>query len=149
VATPRKRKPSRRKTKQKRRRPSLLLIAGLVALVAGFLVRRSLIPSAMHRLTHREPDRQSSGIPGEEVPPIEVTNKSTTRVKPGAENPPREAIKTTETGKLETATNSRDGNPAPGSETAAPANPAQNSEHEHISASDREQLDAILKRRAK
>jgi hypothetical protein len=146
VATPRKRKPSKRKTNAKRRRPSLLLIAGLGALIAGFLVRRSLLPSAMYRLTHREPDHQSMPVvlPNDEPPPIEETHKSMERPKYGAEHPP------TETTGLEAPMKSRDTNSSSEPETAAgEANPAHNVEHEHISASDREQLDTILKRRAK
>jgi hypothetical protein len=146
VATPRKRKPSKRKTRARRRRPSLLLIAGLGALIAGFLVRRSLLPSAMYRLTHREPDHQSIpvALPNDELPATEEMHKSTERQKSDAMHPP------TETTRLETPMKSRDTNSSAVPETAAgETNPAHGGVSEHISASDREQLDTILKRRAK
>lgn len=153
VTAPRKRKPSKRKTKAKRRRPSLLLIVGVAALVAGFLVRRSLLPSAMYRMTHREPDHQSAPASYDELndrtrasdrpPVIEEVNKSAGRAKPGIERPP------TMTSKIDTPAKSTETNPnaAPDASTA-PANPAQNKEGEHISTSDREHLDSILKRKA-
>ena len=171
MATPRKRKPSKRKTKQKRRRrPSLLLIAGIAALVAGFLVRRSLIPSAMYRLTHRAPDHQSApvnlnepetgGLPQNEasrevpakhdetrasrgMPMIEEKHKSAERTNPGVEHAP------TMTSKIDTPAKSSGTNPvaAPG-DAVGPSEPPRNVEGEHISTSDRHQLDSILKKKA-
>jgi hypothetical protein len=53
---------SRKRTTGKRRsgrkRPRILLIAALMALIAGFLVRRTMLPSAMHYIAHRAPDHE-------------------------------------------------------------------------------------------
>ncbi|MDO8430897.1 MAG: hypothetical protein Q7S58_00660 [Candidatus Binatus sp.] len=148
MATPRKRKPSKRKTKPKRRRPSILLIVGMAALIAGFVARRSLLPSAMYRLTHREPDHQPMPIdPGEpmphgELPVIQETHKSADRSKPAARAPAM-------TTKLDAPVKSHDTTTAgaPGGSTGEAVS-AHNGASEHISSSDRQQLDSILKRKA-
>ena len=54
----------RRRRRSKRKRPSLILIAGLVVLAAGFITRRLLAPRAMYFLTHRPaspPERTATG----------------------------------------------------------------------------------------
>jgi hypothetical protein len=43
----------RRRSRVKRKRPSLILIVALLVLAAGFITRRVLAPRAMHFLTHR------------------------------------------------------------------------------------------------
>lgn len=48
----------KRTTGKRRKRPRILLIAALVALIAGFLVRRTMLPSAMHYIAHRAPDHE-------------------------------------------------------------------------------------------
>lgn len=44
----------RRRRGKRHKRPSLILIAVLVLLAAGFVTRRVLAPRAMHFLTHRD-----------------------------------------------------------------------------------------------
>jgi hypothetical protein len=43
----------RRRSRGKRKRPSLILIVALAVLAAGFITRRVLAPRMMHFLTHR------------------------------------------------------------------------------------------------
>jgi hypothetical protein len=50
------------KRRKRKRRPSLLLLIALAMLIAGFIVRRTLAPLALHRLTHRE--RQQPDVSG-------------------------------------------------------------------------------------
>lgn len=40
-----------------RRRPGILVLAALVALILGFLAKRTLIPSAVHYIAYRPPDQ--------------------------------------------------------------------------------------------
>ena len=39
------------------RRPGILVLAALAALILGFLARRTMIPSAVHYIAHRSPDQ--------------------------------------------------------------------------------------------
>lgn len=66
AGTARKRIAGKRKTRPKgrHRRPGILLIAALAALVAGFLARRMMLPSAVRYLGHRAPDRPGQSEPG-------------------------------------------------------------------------------------
>ncbi len=40
------------------RRPGILVLAALAALILGFLARRMMIPSAVHYIAYRPPDQQ-------------------------------------------------------------------------------------------
>jgi hypothetical protein len=42
------------------RRPSILVIAAIAALILGFLARRTMLPSAAHYLAHRPPEPPQS-----------------------------------------------------------------------------------------
>ncbi len=56
----------RRRRRGKRKRPSLILIAALMVLAAGFITRRVLAPRAMRFLTHRSapaPEHTAIGQP--------------------------------------------------------------------------------------
>lgn len=53
----RKRAGGKRPAKKKRtRRPGILVLAALAALILGFLVKRVMIPSAVHYIAYRPPD---------------------------------------------------------------------------------------------
>jgi uncharacterized membrane protein len=52
----------RRRRKKRAVKPRVLLVVGIALLIAGFLFRRMMIPSAMHYLTHRSPDASSTAI---------------------------------------------------------------------------------------
>ena len=56
VAAPRKRARARRPAKKKRR-PGILVLAALAALILGFLAKRIMIPSAVHYIAYRPPDQ--------------------------------------------------------------------------------------------
>jgi uncharacterized membrane protein len=53
----------RRRRKKRAVKPRVLLVVGLALLIAGFLFRRMMIPSAMHYLTYRTPDASSTVAP--------------------------------------------------------------------------------------
>jgi hypothetical protein len=58
VAPARKRASAKRPSKKKRkRRPGILVIAALAALILGFLAKRVMIPSAVHYIAYRAPDQ--------------------------------------------------------------------------------------------
>jgi hypothetical protein len=58
VTPPRKRASAKRPSKKKRKpRPGMFAIALLVALILGFLAKRVMIPSAVHYIAYRPPDR--------------------------------------------------------------------------------------------
>ena len=142
MGTPRKRKASSRRTKPKRRRISVWLIVGLAALITGFLARRIMLPTAMHHLAHRAPDHP----PG----PSDYSEPRTAeRSQPQGENSPEHLP--TMTTRIDPRMKAKDNTTAPAVSGASTgqSNPAHNSESEHISASDRQQLDSILKRTAK
>jgi len=48
--------PAPRRSRPKRRRPTILLVMALTALIAGFLFRRMMLPQAVHYLAYRPPD---------------------------------------------------------------------------------------------
>jgi hypothetical protein len=48
--------PRRKAARRSRRRPTILMILALAALIAGFLVRRLMLPEAVHYLAYRPPD---------------------------------------------------------------------------------------------
>jgi hypothetical protein len=58
VAPARKRGSRKRPAKKNRmRRPRVLVLATLAALIFGFLARRIMIPSAVHYIAYRPPDQ--------------------------------------------------------------------------------------------
>jgi hypothetical protein len=50
------RRKSPARTRRKRRRPPILLLVALGLLIAGFVVRRTLVPRMTHYLAYRPPD---------------------------------------------------------------------------------------------
>jgi hypothetical protein len=63
VAAPRKRGGAKRPPKKAtRRRPGILLLVALAVVILGFLARRVMLPSAVHYLAHRPPDRPLSDV---------------------------------------------------------------------------------------
>jgi len=148
LGTPRKRKASSRRTKPKRRRRvSVWLIVGLAALITGFLARRIMLPSAMRHLAHRAPDHPPSDY---REPVTEQSHRGAERSQPQAGNSTGHL--TTTTIRNDTAMKSKDNTtaaPADAGTSTGQSNPAHSSESEHISASDRQRLDSILKRNAK
>ena len=61
----------------KRRRKSragFLMILGLAMLIAGFLARRTFLPLAMFRLTHRAPQHSQDQSTASQVSPSEIEN---------------------------------------------------------------------------
>jgi hypothetical protein len=58
VVPARKRASGKRPAKKKRtRRPGILVLAALAALILGFLAKRVMIPSAVHYIAYRPPDQ--------------------------------------------------------------------------------------------
>jgi hypothetical protein len=48
----------RRRSKKKRmRRPGILMLAALAALILGFMAKHVMIPSAVHYIAYRPPDQ--------------------------------------------------------------------------------------------
>jgi hypothetical protein len=54
--------------RRKRRRPPVLLLLALGLLIAGFLVRRALVPRITHYLAYRPPEHPAVA-PQADVPP--------------------------------------------------------------------------------
>jgi hypothetical protein len=92
------------------RRPGILVLAALAALILGFLAKRMMIPSAVHYIAYRPPDQ-----------PQPMRD----------ENPPA------------TSEERRDADDSAASNAKSPAG------SEQLTPSDRIELDAILKRKAK
>jgi hypothetical protein len=68
----RKRKPARRR--RKRRAPRILVVIAVALLIAGFVVRRTLVPRMTHYLAYRPPDHPATApeadvMPAQEQPP--------------------------------------------------------------------------------
>lgn len=58
------------KKRKKRRGPSLLLLIAIAVLLAGFVVRRTLMPQAIHYLAYRPPDHGAvapAAMPSEDL----------------------------------------------------------------------------------
>ena len=67
VASSRKRAATRRSAKAKKkpaRRLGIFALAGLAALILGFLAKRVMIPSAIHYIQYRPPDQPPPANPG-------------------------------------------------------------------------------------
>lgn len=101
------------KRKKKRRRRGTLLLIAIALLIAGFIVRRTLVPQFLHYLAYRPAENPPSG----EVtaPPVEGGSSPASAQPSVASAATPSARKTT---------------PAPS---------------EHLSESDRQQLEDILK----
>jgi hypothetical protein len=70
----RKRASGKRPAKKKRtRRPGILVLAALAALILGFLAKRVMIPSAVHYIAYRAPDQPqaSSSDASEQLTPAD------------------------------------------------------------------------------
>jgi hypothetical protein len=48
----------------RRRRPTIILVLALSALITGFLFRRMMLPQAVHYLAYRPPDHPVAQSPG-------------------------------------------------------------------------------------
>ena len=107
---------AKRKRKQRGRRT--LLIIAIVLLIAGFIIRRTLVPQVLHYLAYR-PGENPNTPAGTASPSEQVSS----RPRPAA--PSAAAVAT----------------PAARRTTPAPS--------EHLTESDRQQLEDILKRRSR
>lgn len=92
----RKRAGARRPAKKKRmRRPGILVMAALAALILGFLAKRIMIPSAVHYIAHRPPDQPqpmrdanppaAAGRQGDAGDSVAASAKSDADANPGSE----------------------------------------------------------------
>ncbi|MGO9453574.1 MAG: hypothetical protein ACLQDV_21380 [Candidatus Binataceae bacterium] len=107
------------KRKRKRRRgPGTWVIIAIALLIAGFLIRRTLVPQLLHYLAYR---------PAENPSPAAEATSQPEQSQPVAAQP--------------SAAQSAMPQPAARSSTSAPS--------EDLSASDRQQLQEILKRKTK
>lgn len=106
------------KRKRKRRARRTLLIVAIALLIAGFVVRRTLVPQVLHYLAYR-PGENPKTPAGTTSPPKQVSSQ------PEAAEPSAAAVAT----------------PAARRTTPAPS--------EHLTESDRQQLEDILKRRSR
>jgi hypothetical protein len=61
----------RRRCGKRRKRPSLIVVAVLVLLAAGFVTRRVLAPRAIHFLTHRSATSAEHSAFGQRQPPAD------------------------------------------------------------------------------
>ncbi|MGA7873954.1 MAG: hypothetical protein WCA22_23945 [Candidatus Binatus sp.] len=115
VAPARKRARAKRPAKKKRtRRLGVLALAGLAALILGFLAKRIMIPSAVHYLAYRPPDQSQ--------PMKEANPPAATEGQGGAND---------------------------SSAANAKSNAGAQSGSEQLTPSDRGELDAIIKGKAK
>jgi len=58
------------KKRKKRRGPGILLLIAIAVLIAGFVVRRILMPQAIHYLAYRPPDNGAvapAAMPSEDL----------------------------------------------------------------------------------
>jgi hypothetical protein len=109
AAPARKRAGARRPARKKRkRRPGIIVLALLAALILGFLTKRVMIPSAVHYIAYRAPDQP----------------------QPPASSQPQ---------------NDADGSAA----STAKSDGAARTGAEQLTPGDRQQLDAIIKRKSR
>jgi hypothetical protein len=70
------------------RRPGILVLAALAALISGFLVKRTMIPSAVHYIAHRPPDQpepmRKANPPAASNDPRDVDDSAASNTKSGA-----------------------------------------------------------------
>lgn len=85
AAPARKRSGARRPARKKRpRRLRILGLALLAALVLGFLAKRVMIPSAVHYIVYRPPDRPASKSEANPPAPSEPDDSAASNVKSDA-----------------------------------------------------------------
>lgn len=61
---------AKKRKKRRGRRPGILLLIAIVVLIAGFVVRRTLMPKAIHYLAYRPPDHPAiapAAMPSEDL----------------------------------------------------------------------------------
>jgi hypothetical protein len=132
------------KRRKKRRSRSLIVWAVVLFVAAGFLARRILAPRALYYLTHRPPRSESPMSPVEPMPPIE--SPETRPALAPADSPPHEAARANPPPRREPLAIM---SPAAVSSPAARAQTPATAGGEDLSASDRHELDELLKRNAR
>ncbi len=58
--TPVRKRASAKRPAKKKRRPGIFVLAALAALILGFLAKRIMIPSAVHYIAYRPPERPNA-----------------------------------------------------------------------------------------
>jgi hypothetical protein len=109
------------KRKRKRRSFGKLVLIAIALLIAGFLVRRTMLPQFLHYLAYRPPGNPSPPVTGEQVP--EETSVPPVAAKPSTIRPSAAPVAT----------------PMAQKSATTPS--------EHLTQSDKQQLDDILKRK--
>lgn len=120
-----------KRRRRKRRSPNLILWAGLVLLIAGFLARRALLPRALHYAAHRPGPSENSAPTG----PAAATQPQAADQQDEAPSPAREpgALKHSGTAPPQAQTDNR----------------ARGSARELLDRADRRSLDEVIRRRPK
>ena len=110
------------KRKRRRRSSGKLIIIAIALLIAGFLVRRTLLPQFLHYLAYRPPGNPAASV-NEEQSPEETPSAPLADKPPGAQPPAA---------------------PAATPMARRSATPPS----EHLTQSDQQQLEDILKRKS-
>ena len=110
------------KRKRRRRSPGKLIIVAIALLIAGFLVRRTLLPQFLHYLAYRPPGNPSASV--NEAPPPEEPRSAPLAEEPSSAQPSAASAAT----------------PMARNSAAPPS--------EHLTQSDQQQLEDILKRKS-
>jgi hypothetical protein len=87
------RRKSSSRTRRKRRRPPILLLLALGLLIAGFLVRRALVPRMTHYFAYRAPERPTMAPQAETQPPGGDSPASGERLTPADRRELEQVIK--------------------------------------------------------
>jgi cytoskeletal protein RodZ len=106
------------KRKRKRRARSTLLVIAIAVLIAGFIIRRTLVPRVLHYLAYRPAENPNT--PAKTASPSQQVSSQPPPAAPSAAAVATPAVRRT---------------------TPAPS--------EHLTESDRQQLEDILKRRSR
>jgi len=130
VAT-RKRTQTRGRSKRKSRGFRFLVAGALALLIAGFVVRRALVPEALHRLAYRP-----APVPAGQQPPIERRlRRSVPEAQPSTRSQPLAQAEAP---------------PSQATQVQPHAVPrSSNLPSENLSSRDRQELDDVLKRKTK
>jgi len=110
------------KRKRKRRSPGRLILIAIALLIAGFIVRRTMLPQFLHYLAYRPPGHPSPPLSESPVP--EETRSLPVAAQPSAVRPSAAPLAT----------------PMARRSAAPPT--------EHLTQSDQQQLEDILKRKS-